>query len=65
METIDKGFENYKPYTSKCTICTHFDSIHFTCVAFPNSIPSKFLSGTAVHDKIETGQTGEVTLTLS
>lgn len=57
--TIDKGFEVYSSYKSKCTNCQYFDVTIFICNAFPNGIPSRFLSGTDIHNKIVNSQKGE------
>lgn len=61
--TIDQGFEAFSPYRSKCAECKHFDKINFNCVAFPEVIPERFLSGSEVHDKVTKDQTGDAVFT--
>lgn len=60
---IDKGFDDYRPYTSKCGICEHFDSVTLTCKAYPEVIPKRFLSGEKVHLTVQRDQTGNTVLT--
>ncbi len=55
---IDKGFEHYRPYTSKCGVCKHFDSVKLSCEAYPEGIPKRFLSGEKVHLTVQRDQTG-------
>jgi len=57
-QIIDKGFEVFSPYKSKCSQCKHFLFAKLTCSAFPDGIPEKFLSGEKVHIKLEIGQSG-------
>ena len=65
MLTIDKGFEVFSPYTSKCAKCVLFELSEFSCKAFPEGIPDYFLNGEQIHDKIEKGQVGQSVLTLA
>ena len=63
METIYSGFESFSPYKSKCVECKHFNNTNFNCVAFPEVIPDRFLSGDAVHDSVVEGQQGKIIVT--
>ena len=54
---------SYKMYTSACTNCKYFDSGKFICAAYRDTIPDKFLDGSAVHDTLEKGQFGNYTYT--
>ncbi len=60
MSTIflDKRFETFSPYKSKCIACLHFDVTSLVCLAFPNGIPKKYLSGDSIHNKIDKDQIG-------
>lgn len=63
MPEIDKGFNAYRPYSSKCSQCKHFDSVEFTCTAYPVGIPSWFLSGQKEHLTVQRDQKGTVVFT--
>lgn len=60
---LDKGFDTYSPYKSKCSRCLHFDVTDFTCLAYPDGIPGNYLSGEAIHDKVDEGQKGDYVFT--
>lgn len=63
--TIDKGFEIYSPYKSKCGNCKHFNLADLNCKAFNDVIPDKFLSGEETHSKVVEGQSGTYIFTPS
>lgn len=64
MDTIDGNkFEVYSPYKSKCSDCKHFDLSIFSCKAFPEGIPDRFLSGDEVHDTPTDNQVGSIVFT--
>lgn len=52
--------DRYIPFRSSCTGCKHFNPIDLTCVAFPNGIPTKVLTGKIAHNNVITGQNGKV-----
>lgn len=62
-EIDGRGFAMYKPYHSSCSKCKHFDASSYSCPAYPELIPDRFLDGTDVHDKVLPGQNGEFVLT--
>lgn len=64
MIEIDKGFNEYAPYSSKCTYCKYFDATNLSCLAFPDGIPVKYLSGKYDHLNIVKNQVGEYFFTL-
>ena len=50
METLDDRHEVYQPYTASCSRCRQeFNSIDFTCQAFPEGIPEEILAGDNKH----------------
>jgi len=52
METLDDRHQIYKPYQAPCSKCMQdFDSITFTCKAFPGGIPDQILGGKDMHEK--------------
>jgi hypothetical protein len=57
METLDDRHELYRPYEASCARCKQgFDSIAFTCKAFPEGIPDEILEGKDKHLKPLPGQ---------
>lgn len=46
--TLDDRHEILNEYASKCCNCRHFQEWDLFCLAFPNGIPDKYLSGESV-----------------
>jgi hypothetical protein len=63
--TIDRGHEVYSPYCSKCAECHHFNMNEYTCEAYPDIIPDRFLSGDKVHLSVQEDQEGTTVFTPS
>ncbi len=62
--TIDgDGFTHYSPYKSKCADCKHFVLLDYNCEAFPDGIPTHYLDGSQIHDKVHPGQIGTTVFT--
>ena len=57
------GFTSYSPYKSKCTDCKHFKLLDYNCKAFPKGIPTQYLYGSQIHDKVQPGQIGTTVFT--
>lgn len=58
--TLDNDKEAiFGMYKSLCMTCKHFDSYNYSCAAFPNGIPDKYLSGDEKHLKVDDDQTGD------
>lgn len=61
METIDYRHELYRPYEAPCPKCSQkFDSIGFTCRAFPHGIPISILVGKDSHVNPLPGQENDI-----
>lgn len=43
-------------YKENCYLCEHYNEGKYTCKAFPNRIPLRFLTAREVHDKVIEGQ---------
>ena len=57
------GFDVFNPYKSKCSQCKYFSLATYSCPAFPDVIPDKFLSGDSEHASIDPSQKGELVFT--
>lgn len=62
MAEIDDKIFELDIYKSKCSECIFFDWTLGNCKAFDN-IPSEYLSGDNIHDKVVEGQKGKYVLT--
>lgn len=63
MELIDDRHEILSLYTSDCAQCRLFTEKGYKCKAFPESIPSKILSGEVKHRKVLPTQEGKFIFT--
>jgi len=65
MEIIDDRHEIFRPYIASCPNCRHgFDSIDFSCHAFPKGIPDKILAGKHKHQVPVKGQVNDLVFSL-
>lgn len=60
---IDKRFDKFAPYRSRCSGCAYLDLADFTCNAFPEGIPDKYLTGDDIHNKVVKRQKGDYVFT--
>lgn len=56
----DDRHEILNMYASQCAYCKHFHAEDYYCPAYPNGIPDDLLNGKELHNKVRTGQTGNV-----
>ncbi len=45
-----------KNFDYNCSYCKHFHEDHISCAAFPDVIPSPYLTGQVIHNKKRWGQ---------
>lgn len=57
---IDDRNEVYQVYSSKCTICEHFQYSGFNCIAFPDGIHTEILNGNNDHSRPLPEQRNEI-----
>lgn len=62
MNTINDKILILDIYKSKCSDCKYFNWDNCTCKAFED-IPSEYLSGEKIHDKVVEGQKGNFVFT--
>jgi hypothetical protein len=61
MEIINDRHQDYNPYQASCSTCSRrFDSIDFTCQAFPSEIPDGILTGDNKHEVPVKGQVNDL-----
>ena len=61
MEILNDRHQLYNPFRASCSKCKQgFDSINFTCKAFPGEIPDQILTGDNKHQAPVPDQGNEV-----
>ena len=66
MEIINDRHQLYNPFRASCTKCKQgFDSIDFTCQAFPSEIPDEILTGDNKHQVPVKGQANDLVFSPS
>jgi hypothetical protein len=67
MPELENGgfviIDSYEPYASKCTFCKYFNGVELICSAFPKIIPDEYLTGDAIHNKVDKKQVGDAVFT--